>query len=406
MSTADGRRSVAARVPVLSTEPLRIGELLGVVVVGRGFPGLAERLRDAVPTLLTYLGVASLIGVAGSLLVARRVKRQTLGLEPREIRGLVEHREAMLTGIKEGVVALDNEHRITLVNAEGHRLLQLPPECIGRTPAELGVDARLVRMLSGRASGRDQVVQVGTRILTLNRMPVAVRGRPVGSVTTMRDLTELTVLQRELGMSRQATDALRAQAHEFANRLHTISGLIDLGEYDEVLHYVRRLGGVTQRVTAAVTERIGDPSLAALLVAKVSLAAERGIALRVSDTTRLGAVDDQLSEDLTTVVGNLVDNAFDAVGPGGDGEVEVAIVEEDGEVLVTVRDSGPGVPPELVDELFERGFSTKASQDGGRGFGLALTRSICLRRGGGVHVSNDGGAVFAARLPSERARAS
>jgi two-component system, CitB family, sensor kinase len=250
------------------------------------------------------------------------------------------------------------------------------------------------------------VVLVGERIITLNRMPVAVRGQSVGSVTTMRDLTDLTVLQRELGVSRQAADALRAQAHEFANRLHTISGLIELGEHDEVLRYVKRLGRTTERVMREVTERIGDPSLAALLVAKASLAAERGVELRVAHTTLLGQVDEQLSEDLTTVVGNLMDNAFDALAGREGGWVEVGIGEEDSDVLVTVRDSGPGVAPEVVDEVFERGFTTKAAENGGRGFGLALTRSICLRRGGGVRVYNDDGAVFAARLPKGRAAAS
>ena len=406
----DGGRSVGASVPVLSDAPGRVGQLVGVVVAARPTRSFADRLGEAAPNLLIYLGLAGALCVPGSVLVARRVKRQTFGLEPWEIRGLVEHREAMLTGIKEGVLALDDQHRVTLVNAEAHRLLHLPADCIGRTPAELGLEPSLLHVLSGgQVAGRDQVALVGERILTLNRMPVVVRGTQVGSVTTMRDLTDLTVLQRELGVTRQATDALRAQAHEFANRLHTVSGLVERGEYDEVLRYVKRLGRVTQQTTAEVTRRIGDPALAALLVAKASLAAERGIELRVSRATTLGVVDEQRSEDLTTVVGNLVDNAFDAIGTGParptDGRVDVEIREERGEVLVTVRDSGPGVAPELVDELFERGFTTKAAHNGGRGLGLALTRSICRRRGGDVGVTNDEGAVFAARLPRERVRA-
>lgn len=169
--------------------------------------------------------------------------------------------------------------------------------------------------------------------------------------------------------------------------------------------YVRRLGRVTQRLTAQVTDRITDPALAALLIAKASQAAERGVELRLSDRSGLEPVDEQTSEDLTTVVGNLVDNALDAVtatGPAADGSarsVDVEVREESGAVVVTVRDDGPGVAPEHADQLFERGFTTKA---GTRGFGLALTRSICLRRGGDVEVTN-GGAVFAARLPGVRA---
>jgi sensor histidine kinase regulating citrate/malate metabolism len=397
--TGGGRRAVVAHVPVLGEQPGRAGRLLGAVAVGREYPTPVEYLVAAVPNLVTYLGLAGGLGIGGSLLLARRVKRQTLDLEPREIRGLVEHREAMLTGIKEGVLALDPDDRVTLVNAEAHRMLRLPPDFLGRPLAALDLEPRLVDVLTDRDGQRDAVVFVGERILTLNRMPVSVRGAAVGSVTTMRDLTELRALRRELGVTRQTTEGLRAQAHEFANRLHTISGLLELGEYEEVLRYVKRLGSATQELSAAVTGAVDDPALAALLIAKASVAAERGIRLQIAPSSRVGLLDDQLSEDLATVVGNLVDNGLDAIGPVGGGEVEVEVVEDPAEVRVEVRDSGPGVAPELVEEVFARGFTTKAAGGGRRGFGLALTRTICVRRGGSVSVRNDAGAVFSARLP-------
>ena len=398
--TDDGPRAVVAHVPVFGEDKPYAGQVIGVAVVGQEYPTLVESLESALPNVLTYLGLSAAVGLVGSLLLARRVKRQTLGLEPLEIRGLVEHREAMLTGIKEGVLALDPDDRVALVNAEAHRMLRLPGDCIGRSLTELGVEARLLDVLTGRDGGQDAVVFVGDRILTLNRMPVSVRGVRSGSVTTMRDLTELRQLQQELGITRQTTEALRAQAHEFANRLHTISGLLELGEHEEVLRYVKRLGSATQELTAAVTSRIGDPALAALLIAKASVASERGVQLRLAPATAVGvAEDDRLSEDLATVVGNLVDNALDAVGPLGGGEVVVEVVQDATEVRVQVRDSGPGVAPELVREVFASGFTTKAANGGPRGFGLALTATICRRRGGTVSVRNDGGAVFSARLP-------
>ena len=402
--TDDGPRAVVAHVPVFGEDKPYAGQVIGVAVVGQEYPTLVESLESAVPNVLTYLGLSAAVGLVGSLLLARRVKRQTLGLEPLEIRGLVEHREAMLTGIKEGVLALDPDDRVALVNAEAHRMLRLPDDCIGRSLTELGVEARLLDVLTGRDGGQDAVVFVGDRILTLNRMPVSVRGVRSGSVTTMRDLTELRQLQQELGITRQTTEALRAQAHEFANRLHTISGLLELGEHEEVLRYVKRLGSATQELTAAVTSRIGDPALAALLIAKASVASERGVQLRLAPATAVGVaedtlLDDRLSEDLATVVGNLVDNALDAVGPLGGGEVVVEVVQDAAEVRVQVRDSGPGVAPELVREVFASGFTTKAANGGPRGFGLALTATICRRRGGAVSVRNEGGAVFSARLP-------
>jgi sensor histidine kinase regulating citrate/malate metabolism len=401
--TEGGIRSVVAHAPVMAHEdatvPGETATVVGVVAVGANTPGLRQSLEGAVPNLLTYLGVASLLGVAGSLLLARRVKRQTLGLEPRQITRLAEHRDTMLHGIKEGVVGLDPQNRVTLVNDEAARLLDLPADSVGRTLADLGVDRRLHEVLSGQTQGQDQIVLLGERVLILNRVPVSSRGRAIGSVTTLRDRTELVSLQRELDVTRTTTDTLRAQAHEFSNQLHTISGLIELEEYHEVVRYVSRLTRSQARLNDKVTSHIEDPSVAALLIAKASQAGERGIQLRISDGTRLGRVDELLSSDLTTVVGNLVDNALDAIGFAQDGWVAVEIAEENAHVRVTVRDSGPGVAPELAEEVFEHGFTTKAADDGQRGIGLALIRVVCARRGGRVSVRNDDGAVFIAELP-------
>jgi two-component system, CitB family, sensor kinase len=397
-----GVTSVVAHVPVLSDVPgPTLGRTIGLVAVGAGLPSLWESLGSATPNLLTYLGVATLLGVVGSLLLARRVKRQTLGLEPRAIAGMAEHRDAMLHGIKEGVVGLDPQHRITLLNDEALHLLGLPVNSVGRTLGELEVDRRLCEVLTGHTQGQDQIVLLGERVLILNRVPIWSRGRPIGSVTTLRDRTELVSLQRELDVTRTTTDTLRAQAHEFSNRLHTISGLIELEQYHEVVRYVSRLSRSQARLDDKVTSRVEDPSVAALLIAKASQAAEQGIRLRISEGTRLGRVDELLSADLTTVVGNLVDNALDAIGYAPEGWVAVEIVQEHGNVLVEVRDSGPGVAPELAEEVFKHGFTTKAAAtDGQRGIGLALIGMVCSRRGGRVSVRNDEGAVFTAELPT------
>jgi sensor histidine kinase regulating citrate/malate metabolism len=393
-TTADGRTSLVAHVPVFGED----GELLGLVAVGTEARGFTERVVNAAPDLLLYLGIASGLGVAGSYLLARRIKRQTLGLEPGEITALVEHREAMLHGITEGVVGLDGQERITLANDSVRELLRLPREAAGRTLTELGVDSVLRDALTGRTRGRDQVVVTRDRVLTLNRMPLVTRGQAVGSVTTMRDLTELTALQHQLETTRSATDTLRAQAHEFSNHLHVIAGLVELQEYPEVARYVRGISGTHARRAADVQARLADPSVAALLIAKASLAAEQGAALRVTDASALGSLPESLSSDLVTVVGNLVDNALDAVRGDGPGAwVEVELTEDDEEVRVRVRDSGSGVAPELAEAIFRHGFTTKAAaDDSGRGLGLAISLLVCGRRGGEVTAR---GAVFRARLP-------
>jgi two-component system, CitB family, sensor kinase len=393
VSTGTGD-ALSAHVPVLDDS----GEMVGIAAVGRTYPSVIERLADAVPNLLTYLGVASVLGVAGSLLLARRVKRQTLGMEPDEITGLVENREAMLHGLKEGVVALDPEQRITVANDSARRLLGLPDDCVGKDLASLEVEPSLKEVLTEDQPVADRLVLVGESLVVLNRVPIRSRGRVIGSVTTLRDRTELASLERELGTTRTATDTLRAQAHEFANQLHTISGLIQIGEYDAVVQFVNGTTSNRTRLNDEVTSRIADTALAALLIAKSSLAAERGVSLELAPESRLERVDEELSRDLTTVVGNLVDNALDAVTNTAGAEVEVLIEEADGGITVVVHDSGPGVPAEMTEDIFRQGFSTKTSSQGGRGYGLALARVVCRRHGGRLTVHNDAGAVFTAEL--------
>lgn len=401
--TVGGVESLVAHVPIVDAE----ARIIGVVVAGRETPNFFQGVLHAPEDPLALLAFATLLGIAGSVLLSRRVKRETLGLEPHEITGLVKHREALLNGVREGVLGLDAHNRITLVNGEARHLLSLPQDCIGSDIDTLELHARARDVLTGRADGMDQIVLSEGRVVVLNRMPIPA----VGAVVTMRDRTELADLQRELEAHRSTTDTLRAQAHEFTNRLHTISGLIELGEYGELQHYVERVSHTRDQWHAEVSARIQDPATAALVIAKASLAAERGVGLRLHENGFVGELDERLSADLVTVLGNLVDNALDALEATRTEQarseeadwIEVDIRSGE-ELTVVVRDSGPGVAPEIVEEVFRHGFTTKAARSNGeRGLGLALTQRICHRRGGSITVHNARGAVFTARLPPSSA---
>ncbi|OLR92997.1 sensor histidine kinase [Actinokineospora bangkokensis] len=386
--------SLVAHVPVIADD----GAVVGLVAAGKATPGFFAGIGDSAQDALALLGIATALGIAGSVLLAWRVKRQTLGLEPWEIAGLAEHREALLHGIREGVLGLDQQHRITLVNARARDLLALPGECVGADVGAFGLNERIIDVLTGRAPGQDQIVLRAGRVLVINRLPIA----GLGAVATLRDRTELVELREELAASSRATDTLRAQAHEFSNRLHTIAGLIELGEYDEVRDYVDLVAREQGEWQEQVTSRVSDIAVSALLIAKASLAAEQGAGLRLTDDSGLRPVDERLTGDLVTVVGNLVDNALDALraaGPTPGDWVEIALRQDDTRVEVVVRDSGPGVAPAIATEVFTHGFTTKAAEHGNRGLGLALTRQTCVRRGGSVDVHNAGGAVFTAVLP-------
>ncbi len=281
-----------------------------MVAVSRAYPSALSNLREALPNLLTYLGLASLLGGLGSYLLSRRLKRQTLGLEPREITGLVEHREALLSGIKEGVTAVDLDGRLTLINEQAATVLGVPLLSRGTAVSRVGEHAILAAIFDPQTPATDRVLPVGSRLVTVNRMPVISRGRHIGWVATLRDRTETLELQREWDLNKSTTDVLRAQAHEFSNRMHVVSGMIALEEYDDVLAYITRITDDQTQLATSVTEHVEDPAVAALLLAKVSRARERHVDFTITPSTRLGRLQPDLSADVNTVVGNLVDKPW------------------------------------------------------------------------------------------------
>jgi two-component system CitB family sensor kinase len=263
---------------------------------------------------------------------------------------------------------------------------------------------RLQDLLSGEIQGKDQVVLTDEHYLTVNRMPVTLAGRPHGAVVTLRDRTELSGLLRELDSVTSLTDALRAQQHEFSNRMHTVAGLLELGETEEALQYLTDLSGAEAAFAESVRARIAPSVLVGLILAKAAVAGERGVELELTEDTWLGDTPDKV-QALTTILGNLIDNAFDAVsGPGVDpgkpGRVLVSIVEDDDGITVRVADNGPGIPAGAAEHVFIDGFTTKP--DTGtmrRGLGLALVHRLVQRLGGSISATEGPGAVFTARLP-------
>ncbi len=407
---AAGERRVAAFAPVIADVP-GDNSAVGAIVAEAAYPSLGDQLAEAVPELGLFLGLGAVLGLVGTWLVARVVRRSTRGLGTTELAHLADHREALLHAIREGVVGVGTDGRVTAMNDAARATLGLEdgPDPVGRRVDALGLDPHVVALLTGEGDEvRDALALVGTRVVVFNRGDASSGGRGIGTVTTLRDRTELVSLQSQLSSNLSITDTLRAQTHEFDNRLHTISGLIQLGEYDEVAGLVGRLTRHRAEVGEHVAKRLADPAVAALVVAKHAVAEERGVALELDPGSRLPALAPDESADLTTVLGNLVDNAVDACAGRPDALVEVWVHAEaaaDGaSVHVRVRDNGAGVPAELRDAIFVRGFSTKEEVLGGRGLGLPLVRLICAQRGGEVVVDDAGlgdgsGAEFRVVLP-------
>lgn len=380
--------------------PIRDGSdrIIGAVSVGIVESELDDDFTEDVPWLAAWLGGAAVLGSVGSYLLTRLVRRRISGLEPDEIARLLQAREAMLHGIREGVLAVDERGRVVLVNDEACRLLDLDGRqagggVVGSRATDV-LDPAALELLEADADAVDAPLLVGERVLLASRTPALVQGRRVGRVLTVRDRTELSGAVRELDGQRSLTTTLRAQAHEFSNHLHVLRGLLELGRTADAAALIDRLGGGGRLMSGAGLGGVEDGAVSALLMAKAALARERGAEVVVAPATR---VPEGAGDDVVTVLGNLVDNALDAAGQAGRVVVEVRSTVAGGWVL-TVDDDGPGVPEAQREEVFRVGVTTKAGGDGrhGQGIGLALVARIAARRGGSAAVTRSelGGARF------------
>ena len=309
----------------------------------------------------------------------------------------------MLHSVREGVLLVGNDGRIGLCNDGARALLGLDADPTGRSPSELGLTDELVDVLSSAGTRSEELHVTDSRVLVVSTTAVHSGGRAQGTVVIMRDHTELQALTGELTTARSLAEALRSQAHEAANRLHTVVSLVEIGKPEQAIEFATAELALAQELTDRVVGAVAEPVLAALLLGKAAEANERGVELTITpdtmiDDTGLGLA----ARDLVTILGNLIDNGIEAAvrGDGRPGVVVTARSDVDG-LLLRVADTGPGVPEDA--DVFRRGWSTKAGE--GHGLGLALAGQAVRRYGGSIEVGHDGGAVFTVRLPRQEANA-
>ena len=394
--------SVRAVAPVVDGS----GRIVALVSDGITLEALDAQVQRQLPFILTALVLLLAVALAGAALVSRRLRRQTRGYDAETLANVFASHEAVLHSIREGLVVTDNQGRVGLLNDEARRLLDLDEDPSGQAVADLAVPESVRELLAGGRAAADELHLTGPRVLVVNQQPVRWRGRRFGTVTTLRDRTELESLTGELDSTKAFAESLRSQAHETANRLHTMIVLIETGRGAEAVQYATSQLELSQRLTDRIMAAVDEPVVAALLLGKTAQAGERGVELTldVAGTVAAGSVS---TGDLVTVIGNLVDNAVDASAQttGGLGKVHVQLRADGQQIVVEVSDSGPGLPPELIESAFTRGWSTKVSAStAGRGLGLALVNQVVRRHEGIVTVSASqlGGARFTVRLPTRQ----
>ena len=392
--------SVRATGPVLD----RDADVVAIVSAGITLDAIGADFARSLPGILGAGLLTLAAGTGGSWLVSRRLRRQTRGLGAPELARMVDYHQAVLRAVREGLLLVDPERRVQLANDEARRLLALDVDPGGRHVDDLGLSSELTALLLGQRQTVDEVHVSGGRVLVVNQAPAEASGGVAGMVVTLRDHTELQELTGELTSLRAFAEALRAQAHEAANRLHTTVSLMELGRAQDAVVFATAELASAQQLTDRVVDAVEAPVLAALLLGKSATAHERGVLLEIDPGTAVGDTGIP-SGELVTIVGNLLDNAIDAALVGDPPrEVQFAAWVEHGRLELRVEDSGPGVPAAALPHLFDRGWTTKTGPGvvptgQGWGLGLALVAQAVRRNGGVIDVDPGPGARFCVSLP-------
>lgn len=393
--------SLRAFTPVYEPD----GKQVGVVLVGILMKYVENAVKQAQMNLFFAMLIGMGIGIVGAIILADDIKQTLFGLEPEVIAKQMEERSVMLQSVREAIIAIDRTGIITLLNDEGKRLLQLSgkdADPLGRYINDFVPNAHMLEVMdSGEIEINRELDIFGISVLT-NCVPLVVNGTIVGAIATLRDKTEIKRLAEELTGVRDYVDALRSQAHEFMNQLHVILGMVQLENYDLLTSYIRRIANQHHAEVTHVGRRIRNPVLAGFILSKLSLARERNILMELVEESYLpSTTNEEATHELVTIIGNLIENALDAVLNTSKREVRLWIGWDENMATIEVTDSGSGIAPDIESRVFDLGVSTKSDD---RGFGLHLVKLSLTRLGGTIkYFRKDDKTVFYACIPYESA---
>ncbi|RDC49329.1 sensor histidine kinase [Acinetobacter sp. RIT592] len=392
-------RSLRAFVPIYNVEK---NKEIGFVCVGMLTKSIEQSERMAILYII-LISIGSLaVGIVGAFVLSNNIKNTLLGLEPEEITNLYNEKIGILDAIYEGLIAIDNNGNITLVNDSALNILHYENEIdknsiIGRNIDEIFPTTNLVKVLDEGKCKFEEEQKINNTVIMTNKIPIKDRDKVIGAIATFRDKTEVTRLAEELTGVKKMAWSLRAQNHEFMNKLHTISGLIQLEEYDEALQFISNVAKNRNNISSILTKKIKDPSLSAILFSKYNKAEENRIKFNIDESSKISKLPKFMdSEDIVSIVGNLIENSLDAVDNDGSGEVYVKIIQYSELIEIKISDNGPGIKDEYMDQIYEQGFTTKEGQ---RGHGMYIVKQIIDRANGKIELKVNNGVNWNIIIP-------
>lgn len=391
LSKAKGEKGTMIRafVPIMNEQSNQIG----VVLVGYSLPSLKQIFIDYPMEISITLFLSILFSIWGALTLGRHIKRQMFGLEPHEISKMYVERTETFNAMHEGIVAVDKDLIITIFNKKASEILGVgdnPEKHIGKSIYDVLPDTRLPEIVFSGEAVYNQEIYVNNHSLLSNRVPILVNGKNVGAVAVFKDLTDFKQLAEELTGVKAFVQALRVQTHEYKNKLHTISGLLHLGHVEQAMEYLFQVKEEHDQVTKFLNERIYNENISGLLLSKISRGKELGISVQIDTESKFTRFPEKLDHhDFVLLLGNLIENAFDALIIVNQEvkEITISIDDHDGILAILVSDNGIGMSEEVIEKIFESGFSTKDKEN--RGIGLPLIKEIVDKGNGTIDVTSE-----------------
>ncbi|OLO25133.1 histidine kinase [Alkalihalophilus pseudofirmus] len=398
-------QSIRGKVPIISDN----GEIIGVVSVGFMVSDVQTIIKGYSKELWFVLVLLVSFGLVGAFAIAHYIKKVLFGLEPEEISHLFLQKESILQSTHEGIIAVNRKGMIIMINAAAGRLLSntdIDPEFyIGKHILEVLPTSKLHQVLDQGESQFDKEMIIGNHIVYVNRVPIYYDDTLIGAVSTIRNKTEIERLTKELTRIKQYADALRAQTHEFSNKMYTVLGLIQLDRKKEAIEFIRQENNIQQEWIRLLIEKVPDPLINAILLGKLNQANEQKIHMTIDPESKLtNPLSNKKRDALVTVLGNLIGNAIEAVklNPTSTREISIFFTDVGDNIVFEIEDSGLGVPEELTDKIFSFGFTTKKGSN--RGIGLALTKQVLSEINGEIFLEEGemSGACFVVIIPKDK----
>lgn len=392
--------SLVGKAPIIGEQ----GRILGVVTVGYFYSGIHETISNKVFNVIMFSILALILGLFGSILLAKSIRRDTLGLEPSDIAQLYNERGAIFRSINEGLVAMDKMGRITLINRSAKTLLGIQQEWIGKQFQLILPNIDVEAILNGTQVVHNWEVHEQGRQLIVSCTPVINKKESIGVVATFKDQTEIKEMANTIYEVRQYSEDLRAQTHEFANKMYILSGLLQLEQYEEALQMIEEESYVLQQQNRILFQQIQDPKVQAVLLGKISKASEKKIDLEIDPNSSLGVLPERVQvSHLVTILGNLIDNAFEAVMNEPTKHVSLFVMDFGNDIIIEVTDWGKGIPETEIDKITQKGYSTKRSYN--HGFGLYNVEQAVLDLEGTMDIqSHTGTTSFTVYIPKDSRR--